>query len=85
VLGRITLRDGEAVSIGATAPVRLLYRGFAEEEFGAPIAAFNLRCRQCGRNPQVTQERMNAAVAALLAAETEKTHVLIDVSGETML
>lgn len=75
VLAELVLRDGQAVDL------RLAGRERVRQAYTVPGAAFDRRCRRCGRNPRASAERLATIVSAVLARTTDQ-RIKINVSRE---
>lgn len=57
-----------------------LLRAINARAGGRGIAYAEMRCRRCGRNPRMSEERLGRLIAGLLG-QTSDERVLIDVSS----
>jgi hypothetical protein len=78
-LDRVTLREGEAVSLEECGP-RRIRRAYAEKAAGRPVSDFDEFCSQCGRGPQAGRGRMTVIVTHWLAESPDHRSVVRDIS-----
>lgn len=67
VLAELALRDGAAVDL------RLAGRERLRQAYAEPVAAaFDRRCKSCGRNPRASAEGLTSIVTTVLGATSEQ-------------